>query len=161
MLNFNILYILSRLFVFMEMPVLGVHRLPHGKDLPLPAYAHAGDAGLDLCSAEDHVLRPGETAVLKTGVCMAIPAGHVGLIWDRSGLAAKNSVHTLAGVVDSTYRGELQVVLKNSGNVDFPITRGMRIAQMLIQPVLSVTVQESDSLDDTARGKEGFGSTGK
>lgn len=126
----------------------------------IPKYAHKGDAGFDLYSAEDYLLSPGETVLVSTGISMAIPEGYVGLIWDRSGLAAKNSIHVLAGVVDSGYRGEVCVVLKNLGNEDFKVSKNMRIAQMLIQPVASAVIEESDSLDNTTRGEGGFGSTG-
>ncbi len=129
-------------------------------DVPLPKYAHPGDAGMDLYSAEDLVLKPGERKVVKTGICVAIPEGHVGLVWDRSGLAAKNSLHVLAGVIDSGYRGEIGVVLINLSDEKFEITKGMRIAQMLIQPVVSVEIEETKSLDETSRNEGGFGSTG-
>lgn len=126
----------------------------------MPKYAHEGDAGVDLHSTEDYTLKPGEQILASTGICMAISPGHVGLIWDRSGLAAKNSMHVLAGVVDSGYRGEVKVVLKNLSNEEFQVTKGMRIAQMLIQPVVSAIIEESDSLDETKRNEGGFGSTG-
>lgn len=126
----------------------------------MPKYAHKGDAGVDLYSTEDYTLKPGESILVPTGVSMAIPDGYVGLIWDRSGLAVKNSLHVLAGVVDSGYRGEVCVVLKNLGHEDFKVTKGMRIAQMLIQPVMSAEIEESDSLEETSRNEGGFGSTG-
>jgi dUTP pyrophosphatase len=129
-------------------------------DLPLPSYSHKGDAGLDFHASETITIQPDASATVKTGIIMAIPEGYAGLIWDRSGLAAKQNIHTLAGVVDSTYRGEIQVVLKNLGLKSITITKGMRIAQMLIQPVASATIQESELLATTARGKGGFGSTG-
>lgn len=130
------------------------------EDAVLPSYAHDGDAGLDLYSAEDHILKPGEKKNFRTGVAMAIPKGHVGLIWDKSGHAAKNGVHVLAGVVDAGYRGEVGVVLKNLGDEDFTISQKMKIAQMLIQPVVSSEILETDSLDETSRNHGGFGSTG-
>lgn len=126
----------------------------------VPSYAHEGDGGLDLYSCEEFNLKPGEGKLIKTGICMSIPEGHVGLIWDRSGLASRNSLHVLAGVVDSGYRGEVGVVLKNLGGEDFKVIKNMRIAQMLIQPVASVNVEEAESLDETKRGDGGFGSTG-
>ncbi len=138
-----------------------VQRLPHARDLPLPGYANAGDAGLDIHAAEEKALKAGETATVKTGLCMAIPEGCVGLIWDRSGLAARDAVHTLAGVVDAGYRGEIQVVLRNAGGREFAITRGMRIAQLLIQPVVKAELEESPSLEKTARNEGGFGSSGR
>ncbi len=126
----------------------------------IPKYAHKGDAGMDLYSTEEYTLKPGEGVLVSTGVSMAIPEGYVGLIWDRSGLAAKNSIHVLAGVVDSSYRGEVCVVLKNLGNEEFKVNKNMRIAQMLIQPVAPVIIEESDSLEETSRNEGGFGSTG-
>ena len=140
---------------------LVIQRLSHGKDLSLPCYAHDGDAGLDFCAAEDKVIAAGETALVKTGFCVAIPSGYVGLVWDRSGLAARHAVHTLAGVIDSGYRGEIQVVLRNSGTSAFPVSRGMRVAQMLIQPVATAVVVEADALEATVRNDGGFGSTGQ
>src|SRR3989338_2390645 len=129
-------------------------------DAVIPSYAHDGDAGVDLYSTEDYLLKPGDRVLVSTGISMAIPQGYVGLIWDRSGLAAKNSMHVLAGVVDSGYRGEVCVVLKNLSNEEFKVTKNMRIAQMLIQPVVSAIIEESDSLDKTSRNEGGFGSTG-
>lgn len=129
-------------------------------DVTLPNYAHPGDAGLDLYSSESFLLKAGEKRVAKTGVKMAIPQGHVGLIWDKSGLAAKNGVHVLAGVIDAGYRGEIGVVLKNLGESDFNVEKNSKIAQMLIQPIVSANIVESSNLDETKRGEGGFGSTG-
>ncbi|MHB8055297.1 MAG: dUTP diphosphatase [Candidatus Aminicenantales bacterium] len=125
----------------------------------LPVYGHAGDAGMDLFACGDKTLAPGELYPVPTGIQMAIPRGFVGLIWDKSGVSLKG-VHRLAGVVDAGYRGEIQVVLINLGRELYEIKAGMKIAQMLIQPVSSVEIRESDSLDDTSRGEGGFGSTG-
>jgi dUTP pyrophosphatase len=138
----------------MELRVKRIH--PEAK---LPVYSHPGDAGLDLFSVVDRELAPGEVFAVPTGIQVAVPAGHVGLVWDKSGISLK-SVHRLAGVVDSGYRGEVQVVMINLGVAPFPVRKGMKIAQMLVQPVAAVEVVESDSLDDTARGHGGFGSTG-
>ena len=125
----------------------------------LPVYGHPGDAGLDLFSVVDRDLAPGDVFAVPTGVQVAVPAGHVGLVWDKSGISLK-SVHRLAGVIDAGYRGVVQVVLINLGAAPFPVRKGMKIAQMLVQPVAAVTVVEADSLDDTSRGEGGFGSTG-
>jgi dUTP pyrophosphatase len=125
----------------------------------VPAYAHSGDAGFDLFSCEDCDLGPGETRPVPTGIQMAIPPGFVGLIWDKSGISLKG-VHRLAGVVDAGYRGEVRVVLANLGREVYAVRKGMKIAQMLIQPVQAVEIVESSSLDDTSRGEGGFGSTG-
>jgi dUTP pyrophosphatase len=126
----------------------------------LPLYQHSGDAGLDLFSVVEDVLSPGEVKPIPTGIKMAIPEGFVGLIWDKSGLSLQG-VHRLAGVVDAGYRGEVKVVMINLGKESLSIKPGMKIAQMLIQPVVTVEVVESGELDDTARGEGGFGSTGR
>jgi dUTP pyrophosphatase len=125
----------------------------------LPVFAHSGDAGMDLFACVDMTLAPGETKPVPTGIQMAIPQGHVGLVWDKSGISLKG-VHRLAGVVDAGYRGEVRVVMVNLGTEPFAIKAGMKIAQMLIQPVEAPTIVESDTLDDTSRGEGGFGSTG-
>jgi dUTP pyrophosphatase len=129
-------------------------------DVKLPHYANHGDAGLDIYSCEEVLLKSNEKKIIKTGVKMAIPSGYVGLIWDKSGLAAKNGLHVFAGVIDSSYRGEIGVVLKNFGEEDFKVEKNSKIAQMLIQPVVSANITEHDSLEDTERGEGGFGSTG-
>ncbi|MDH7512913.1 MAG: dUTP diphosphatase [Clostridiales bacterium] len=126
----------------------------------LPIYHHPGDAGLDLFSAVDDVIGAGEVKAIPTGIKMAIPEGYVGLIWDKSGLSLRG-VHRLAGVVDAGYRGEVRVVMANLGGEPFAIQRGMKIAQMLIQPVVTVEVVEVEELDETTRGEGGFGSTGR
>ncbi len=138
----------------MELKVKRIH--PEAK---LPVYGHPGDAGLDIFSVVDRLLGPGEVYAVPTGIQVAIPAGFVGLIWDKSGISLK-CVHRLAGVVDAGYRGEVQVVMINLGREPFAIKKGMKIAQMLVQPVAGMTVVESDTLDDTSRGQGGFGSTG-
>jgi dUTP pyrophosphatase len=125
----------------------------------LPAYGHAGDAGMDLFSCLGVTLAPGEVRAVPTGIQMAIPPGHVGLVWDKSGISLRG-VHRLAGVVDAGYRGEVKVVMVNLGSAPYVVEAGMKIAQMLIQPVISVSVVEAADLDDTVRGEGGFGSTG-
>ena len=125
-----------------------------------PDYAHEGDAGIDLRSAEEIILKPNQSHVVKTGVKMAIPEGYVGLVWDKSGYAAKNNIHVLAGVIDSGYRGEIGIVLKNLGNDDFAVSKNMKIAQILIQPVVRANLKEEASLE-TSRSQGGFGSTGR
>ena len=129
-------------------------------DVDMISYTRANDAAFDLRSAEEGVLAPGDKKMFKTGLQMAIPEKHVGLVWDRSGLAAKQGIHVLAGVIDSEYRGELCVVLKNLGDKTVEITKNMRIAQMLIQPVVHVQIEEVEELGETARGEGGFGSSG-
>jgi dUTP pyrophosphatase len=139
----------------MELKVKRLH--PHAK---LPRYGHPGDAGLDLFSCIDMILQPKDAQPVPTGLKVAIPDGYVGLIWDKSGISLSR-VHRLAGVVDSGYRGEIKVVLINLGAEVFAISQGMKIAQMLIQPVLTVTVTESQDLEKSERGENGFGSTGR
>jgi dUTP pyrophosphatase len=138
----------------MKLKVKRIH--PEAK---LPVYGHPGDAGLDLFSVVDRELVPGEVFAVPTGIQIAVPAGHVGLVWDKSGISLK-SVHRLAGVIDAGYRGEVQVVMINLGAGPFALRTGMKIAQLLVQPVAAVEVVEADSLDDTSRGQGGFGSTG-
>jgi len=135
-------------------------RMQKMNGMKLPEYAHEGDAGFDLYASDNFVLEPMEKKLVTTGIKIEIPEGYVGLIWDRSGLAAKHSLHNLAGVVDAHYRGEIKIVVINLGNETFEITKGMRIAQMLIRPVVSAEIEESESLSETKRGEQGFGSTG-
>jgi len=128
----------------------------------LPAYAHPGDAGLDLAAAGDVRLEPGERAAVPTGLAVAVPTGWVGLVHPRSGLARREGV-TVAnapGTIDSGYRGELQVLLINLGDQPVELRRGDRVAQLLLQPVGAARVVEVVELDGTARGDGGFGSTG-
>jgi dUTP pyrophosphatase len=142
-------------------PVLPVRRLD--PDLPLPAYAHPGDAGLDLCAAQDVRLAPGERAVVPTGLAVAVPDGHVGLVHPRSGLAARQGLGIVnaPGTIDAGYRGEVKVIVVNLDPAEpIALARGQRIAQLLIQRVERVTVVEVDDLDGTVRGDGGFGSTG-
>lgn len=139
-------------------------RLEHGADLPLPAYQSADAAGFDLLAAvsEDLVLQPGKRAMVPTGLAMAIPRGFEGQVRPRSGLAAKNGITVLnsPGTVDADYRGEVKVILINHGDEPFTITRGLRIAQMIIAPAMQASLTEVTTLDATQRGAGGFGSTG-
>ena len=129
-------------------------------DAKLPQYGHSGDAGLDLFSSIDFVLEKGQVKAIPTGIQVAIPDGYVGLIWDKSGVSLQG-VHRLAGVIDSGYRGEVKVVMINLSDRPFAIDKGMKIAQMLVQPITMVRVVETENLDATSRGEGGFGSTGK
>lgn len=126
----------------------------------LPQYSHKGDAGLDLFSSVDCVLEEGDVKSVPTGIQVAIPEGFVGLIWDKSGLSLQG-IHRLAGVIDSGYRGEVKVVMVNLARESFSIKIGVKIAQMLIQPISEVEIQEVKTLEETDRGENGFGSTGK
>jgi len=145
----------------MPAPVLDVRRLD--PDLPLPAYAHPGDAGLDLYAADTTTLAPGARALVPCGVAVAVPEGHVGLVNPRSGLAVDLGLTVLngPGTIDAGYRGELKVLLVNHGDAAVEVVHGQRIAQLLILPVVAVDVREVDHLDATGRGAGGFGSTGR
>ena len=138
--------------------------LPHFGDLPLPAYATGGAAGMDIMAAvnNDLVLAPGARAAIPTGLAMAVPAGHEVQVRPRSGLALRHGV-TVAnapGTIDSDYRGEVMVLLINLGDAEFTVSRGMRIAQLVLAPVTRAAPKPVGDLDDTARGTGGFGSTG-
>lgn len=126
----------------------------------LPGYSRVGDAAMDIRSAEDYILKIGERKTLKTGLAFEIPEGYAGLVWDRGGMAAKHGIHTMAGVLDSNYRGELMIVLKNLSEEDFKIEKGDRIAQMLVQKVEICNFVEVESLTETERGEGRFSSSG-
>ena len=149
----------------MSIPI-PIRRLAHAEGLPLPAYETPGAAGMDLRAAvpedEPMTLRPGSRAMVPTGLCIAVPAGYEAQVRPRSGLAARQGVTCLntPGTVDSDYRGEVKVILINLGEEDAIIRRGERIAQMVICPVAQAAWAEAESLDETARGAGGFGSTG-
>jgi len=144
----------------LEVPVVRLD-----SDLPLPAYAKPGDAGVDLISSVDLVLPPsGGRALVPTGIAVAIPRGYAGFIQPRSGLALKHGVTCLntPGLIDADYRGELKVLLVNTDPSEaFEVRRGERIAQLVIQAVEHVKFAEVDELDDTERGEGGFGHTGR
>lgn len=141
--------------------VVQVHRLD--PELPLPQRAHPEDAGADLYAANDLTLNPGERGLMPTGIAIALPLGTVGLIHPRSGLAAKHglSVVNTPGTIDAGYRGEIKVCLINHDrHTPIEITRGMRIAQLVVQKVELCSFQEVPELDETQRGAGGYGSTG-
>ena len=132
-------------------------------ELPLPSYAHPGDAGADLHSAVELTLAPGERALVPTGIAMALPEGYVGLVHPRSGLAARHGVSSLTapGTSAAGYRGEVSVCLVNTDTSEpFTVRRGDRIAQLVVQRVEAAAFVESDELDSSARGVGGYGSTG-
>ncbi len=131
-------------------------------DAILPSFAHPGDAGMDLCSIEDKILKPSESALIKTGLSIELPPNTEAQVRPRSGLAYKNAVTVLntPGTIDEGYRGEIGVILINHGKENFHIEKGMRIAQMVIKPILEVTIEEITELSGTTRGEGGFGSTG-
>jgi dUTP pyrophosphatase len=138
-------------------------RLPHGDGLPLPSYASAGAAGLDVVAAESLTLAPGARHAVSTGFAIAIPEGFEVQVRPRSGLALKHGITCLntPGTIDSDYRGEVKVILANLGAEPFEVVRGERIAQLVPAPVLRAAFEEVDTLDDTERGGGGFGSTGR
>lgn len=139
-----------------------ITRLPHGEELPLPAYATDGAAGMDVVAAEDVTLAPGGRHAVATGFAVAIPEGYEIQVRPRSGLALKHgiTVPNTPGTIDSDYRGELKVILINHGAEPFPINRGDRIAQLVLAPVTLAQWREVAELDETERGAGGFGSTG-
>jgi dUTP pyrophosphatase len=143
-----------------------VTRLPHGADLPLPEYQSALASGLDLLAAVPAdapiELAPGARALVPTGIAIALPTGFEGQVRPRSGLAARHGVTVLntPGTVDADYRGELQVILVNLGAGPFIVSRGMRIAQLVVAPVQRIKLVEVDALNTTVRAQGGFGSTG-
>ena len=139
-----------------------IARLPHGEGLPLPAYATAHAAGMDVVAAEDLDLAPGQRHAVATGLRVAIPEGYEIQVRPRSGLALKHgiTVPNTPGTIDSDYRGELKVILINHGAEPFAIARGDRVAQLVLAPVTRAAWSEVDELDETQRGAGGFGSTG-
>jgi len=145
---------------------ISIRRLTNGEGLPLPAYASAGAAGLDLYAAlpagQKLVLEPGARDLIPTGVQIALPDGYEAQIRPRSGLAVEHGATVLnaPGTIDSDYRGEVKALLINHGGQPFEITRGMRIAQLVVAPVTRAQLVEAEELDETARGAGGFGSTG-
>lgn len=145
-------------------PIIGIVRLGHAEGLELPAYETAGSAGMDLRAANDEtvILAPGERRVIPTGLVFEIPLGFEVQIRPRSGLALKHGITCLntPGTIDSDYRGEVGILLINHGSDGFTIERGMRIAQMVVAPVVQAALEERDLADMTERGSGGFGSTG-
>jgi len=143
-----------------------ITRLPHGADLPLPEYQSALAAGLDLLAAVPAdaplELAPGARALVPTGIAIALPPGFEAQVRPRSGLAARHGITVLntPGTVDADYRGELQVILVNLGAEPFVVSRGMRIAQLIVAPLQRIKLVEVDALDSTVRARGGFGSTG-
>ena len=144
---------------------VSIQRLANAEDLPLPTYATSQAAGMDLCAAvkADVILAPGARAIIPTGYAIALPPGFEAQVRPRSGLAAKNGITVLnsPGTIDADYRGEIGVILINHSPDPFTITRGLRIAQMVIAAYSNVTWTETANLPETARGAGGFGSTGQ
>ena len=144
-----------------------ITRLPHGADLPLPAYQSEQAAGLDLLAAVPAdtpvSIAPGKWASIPTGLVIALPPGTEGQVRPRSGLAARHGITVLnaPGTIDADYRGEIQILLVNFGPESFQVTRGLRVAQLLVTPVFHAQLSEAKTLDNTTRGAKGFGSTGQ
>lgn len=144
-----------------------IRQLPHAEGLPLPAYETSGAAGMDLRAAVDAgepvTLAPGARAAIPTGLAVALPEGFEAQVRPRSGLALKHGVSLLntPGTIDADYRGEIKVILINLGGADFVIARGDRIAQIVVAPVTRIAWATVETLDETARGAAGFGSTGR
>ncbi len=143
---------------------VAVRRLPHGADLPLPAYATVDSAGMDLLAAvgAELVLAPGARAVIPTGLAIALPSGYEAQVRPRSGLAARHGLTVVnsPGTIDADYRGEVGVILANLGSEPYTIARGARIAQMVVAPVVRIAWSETEELPRSARGADGFGSSG-
>jgi dUTP pyrophosphatase len=143
---------------------VAVIRLPHAADLPLPAYATADAAGMDLLAAvaAPVAIPPGGRALIPTGLAIALPSGYELQVRPRSGLALRHGIvlPNSPGTIDADYRGEVQVIVMNAGEIPFTVERGMRIAQAVLAPVVRVAWREATTLDATARGTGGFGSTG-
>jgi dUTP pyrophosphatase len=129
-------------------------------EVKIPCYANNHDAGMDFYAHETGIIKPNERKLISTGISMAIPPGFVGLIWDKSGIASKHGLKTMAGVIDSGYRGEIKILLHNLSNQDYLINKGEKIAQMLIQPIVQKKIELVEELNETDRGEGGFGSTG-
>lgn len=140
---------------------LKIKRMEKAEGIKLPNFFHEGDVGCDLRAAESVNLQPGKITAVDTGLKMQIPDGYAGLIWEKSGLAFKHAIKTAGGVIDSGYRGEVRVALLNMGEDNYSVDRGDKIAQMLVQKAAKPDVVEVDDLEETSRGEDGFGSTGK
>lgn len=150
--------LLSCSFCIMQNMKLYIQRLSEDAKLPMSSYK--GDAGMDIFAAEELDIAQGEKAAIKTGLKLAIPEGYAGFVWDKSGLAIKNHLKTMAGVIDSNYRGEFMVVLTNLGKETYHVEKGSKIAQLIVAPVATPEVEEGDIADETERGEGGFGSSG-
>jgi dUTP pyrophosphatase len=129
-------------------------------DAILPSYGHVGDSGLDLYSVEDILIKAGERVLVHTGIAMEYPSGYCTLIWDKSGLAANSGIKTMGGVFEHVYKGEYKIIMFNTTKEDYQVKKGQKIAQVLIQPIITAEVEEVQELSESTRGASGFGSTG-
>lgn len=143
----------------LKMPSIKIKIKKLQEEAIIPSYAHEGDAGLDLCSCEEYVLKSGERKLFPTGLSIELPEDYVSLIWDKSGIANKG-VKTMGGVIEFTYRGEYKIILLNTSEEDYVINKGDKIAQLLIQPIMTADIEEVEGLSETSRGDGAFGSTG-
>jgi len=130
------------------------------EDVKIPSFAHNGDAGMDIYSNEDTSIEAGEIKAISTDIKIELEKGYVALIWDKSGLALNNGIKVMGGVIDSTYRGEIKIILNNLSKDVFKVEKGSKVAQMLIQKVECPDIEVVEDLSETKRGRGGFGSTG-
>ncbi len=137
-----------------------VLRIKKDSDAIMPCFAYDDDAGLDIFSNQDLVLNPFHRFAVSTGLYLELPKRHVGLVWDKSGLALNSGIKTMAGVIDSNYRGELKIVLINLSRKKFKIEKGMKIAQLLIQKIEKPKIEKVENLESSSREEKGFGSSG-
>lgn len=126
----------------------------------VPKYSISGDAGMDLFSVEYVVIKPGQRYAVATGLAIEFDPGYVALVWDKSGIALKKGIKTMGGVIEHTYRGEYKIIMVNLSDEDYKILKGDKIAQLLIQPIVTATIEEVAELSDSERGVGAFGSTG-
>lgn len=131
------------------------------EDAHIPTYAHVDDAGMDIRTPERVVVPAGERVIIPTGLAFELPPQTVGLVWDKSGLAARYGITTLSGVLDAGYRGELKIVALNTSRDDYTFESGDKVTQLLIQPIVHPEIEETDALGESDRGTGGFGSTGR
>ena len=129
-------------------------------DAIIPHYAREGDSGLDLYSVENLIIKAGERALVPTGIAMEYPEGYCTLIWDKSGLAANHGLTMLGGVFEPIYKGEYKIIILNTSKQDYEIKKGQKICQVLVQPIIHAEIEEVQELSESARGPNGFGSTG-
>lgn len=140
------------------MPQIKVKKLR--PDAIIPKYAHPGDAGMDFFSPDDYIIPPKKRQLIKTGISLELPEGYVSIIKGKSGLALNKGIAILGGVIEYTYRGEYGVIALNTGDEEIQIKKGDKIAQLLIMPIATAEMEETDKLSETSRGTGGFGSTG-
>ena len=131
------------------------------KDAKTPSYAKHDDAGMDLHTTEEILIRPGDSAIIPTGITTEIPKGYVGLIWDKSGLGIKHNLKVMGGVIDSGYRGEIRIGMVNLSKKEYKFEKGDKVAQMIIQAKENPEIVESNELSDSERGEGALGSTGR